>query len=800
MADNLVIVESPGKVKSIGKFLGKGYKVEASVGHIRDLPKSQIGVDIENNFEPKYINIRGKGDVISKLKKEAKAAKKVFLATDPDREGEAISWHLAHILNIDDGQKCRVSFNEITQNAVKNALKQPREIDMNLVDAQQARRVLDRIVGYKISPLLWKKVKKGLSAGRVQSVATKMICDREREIEEFIPEEYWTIVSTLEKPKTSPIFEAKFYGTKKEKIELTNGDQVNAILNEIVKSKYIVQKVKEQEKKRAAAAPFITSTLQQEAARKLGFTTKKTMMVAQKLYEGVEIKGRGSVGLITYMRTDSTRISAEAQSEARDYISKKFGAQYVPENPRVYKNKSASQDAHEAIRPSYIDLIPDEIKDSLTPEQFKVYKLIWSRFIASQMSSAVYDTVNADIAVGEYLFKASGSKIKFPGFMVLYIEGKDEESDDEANNLPQLFEGDVLELKDNLPKQHFTQPPPRYTEATLVKSLEERGIGRPSTYAPTISTILSRGYVIKDKKCLLPTELGKIVNEIMKKHFKDIVNAEFTAQMEDKLDAVAEGEKEWKDVLEEFYGPFKVVLNEAEESIGNVELPVEVSDIPCEKCGRLLVVKQGRFGKFLACPGFPECRNTKAIVEDAGVLCPICQGKVLIKKTRKGRKYLGCEKNPECTFMSWDMPSNETCSICGSFMLQKSSNKNITLYCSNEKCISNAESREKNEPIAKKKPVTKKTTKKESSANKKPSEKAKTTAKNKTTDKTEAATKKTDSTTKKKATKETESTAKKKAIKETESTAKKKATRGSDSTTKKKATKESDSTTKKSVR
>lgn len=796
MADNLVIVESPGKVKSIGKFLGKGYKVEASIGHIRDLPKSQIGVDIENNFEPKYINIRGKGDVISKLKKEAKSAKKVFLATDPDREGEAISWHLAHILNIDDGQKCRVSFNEITQNAVKNALKQPREIDTNLVDAQQARRVLDRIVGYKISPLLWKKVKKGLSAGRVQSVATKMICDREKEIEAFIPEEYWSIVSTLEKPKTSPIFEAKFYGSKKEKIELTNGDQVNAILNEIAKSKYIVQKVKEQEKKRAAAAPFITSTLQQEASRKLGFTTKKTMMVAQKLYEGVDVKGRGSVGLITYMRTDSTRISAEAQSEARDYINKMFGEQYVPENPRVYKNKSASQDAHEAIRPSYIDLTPDEIKESLTPEQYKVYKLIWSRFIASQMSSAVYDTVNADIAVGEYLFKASGSKIKFPGFMVLYIEGKDEESDDEANNLPQLIEGDVLELKNNLPKQHFTQPPPRYTEATLVKSLEERGIGRPSTYAPTISTILSRGYVIKDKKCLIPTELGKIVNDIMKKHFKDIVNAEFTAQMEDKLDAVAEGEKEWKEVLEEFYGPFKVVLNEAEESIGNVELPVEVSDIPCEKCGRLLVVKQGRFGKFLACPGFPECRNTKAIVEDAGVLCPICQGKVLIKKTRKGRKYIGCEKNPECTFMSWDMPSNETCSICGSFMLQKNANKNVTLYCSNEKCISNAELRAKNESTTKKS-----VTKKESSADKKTSEKTKKTAKNKSLEKTETiakkkATKKTESTAKKKATKEADSTTKKKVAEKTESATKKKATEVKKTTTKKETTVKNKSTAK----
>jgi len=735
MADNLVIVESPGKVKSIGKFLGKGYKVEASVGHVRDLPKSQMGVDIENNFEPKYITIRGKGDVIAKLKKEAKVAKKIFLATDPDREGEAISWHLANILNIDEGQKCRVSFNEITQNAVKNAIKQPRKIDTDLVDAQQARRVLDRIVGYQISPLLWKKVKKGLSAGRVQSVATKMICDREDEIDGFVSQEYWSIISKLSKPKVNPNFEAKFYGTKIEKIELTNEDQVTAILNEIDKNKYIVQKVKEQEKKRVAAAPFITSTMQQEAARKLGFTTKKTMMVAQKLYEGVEIKGRGSVGLITYMRTDSTRISSEAQAEAREYINGKYGTEYTPQTPKVYKNKSASQDAHEAIRPSYVDLTPDEIKNFLSPEQYKLYKLIWSRFIASQMSSAVYDTVNADISAGNYLFKASGSKIKFPGFMVLYIEGKDEESEDEENNLPQLSEGDVLELKSNTPKQHFTQPPSRYTEATLVRVLEEKGIGRPSTYAPTISTILSRGYTIKEKKFLMPTELGKIVNDIMKKHFKDIVDVEFTAQMENQLDEVADGEKAWKDVLKDFYASFGGVLKEAEESIGDVELPVEVSDVQCDKCGRFMVVKRGRFGTFLACPGFPECRNTKAIVEDAGVLCPICQGKVLIKKTRKGRKYIGCERNPECTFMSWDMPSKETCPICGSFMLQKFIGKKIILNCSNEKCTSNAEatakkvSAAKKESEAKTEVATKKETTKKAEKKKAAAKKVSTTKK-----------------------------------------------------------------------
>ncbi len=695
MADNLVIVESPGKVKSIGKFLGKGYKVEASVGHVRDLPKSQMGVDIENNFEPKYITIRGKGDVISKLKKEAKTAKKVYLATDPDREGEAISWHLANLLNIDESQKCRVSFNEITQNAVKSAIKQPRKIDMDLVDAQQARRVLDRIVGYKISPLLWKKVKKGLSAGRVQSVATKMICDREEEIDSFVSQEYWSIISKLAKLKVNPSFEARFHGTQNEKLELTNEEQVNAILKEIEKSSYIVQKVKEQEKKRAAAAPFITSTMQQEASRKLGFTTKRTMMVAQQLYEGIDIKGHGSVGLITYMRTDSTRISSEAQNEARDYVTKKYGEAYIPQTPRVYKNKSASQDAHEAIRPTYIDLTPEEVKDSLTAEQFKLYKLIWSRFIASQMSSAVYDTVSADISAGKYIFKANGSKVKFPGFMVLYIEGRDnegkEDAEDEENNLPELVQGDVLELKKNTPKQHFTQPPARYTEATLVRALEERGIGRPSTYAPTITTILSRGYVVKDKKLLLPTELGKIVNEIMKKHFVDIVDAEFTAQMENELDAVEDGEKPWKAVMKDFYSSFAGVLKEAEETIGDVEVPEEVSDVICEKCGRNMVVKHGRFGKFLACPGFPECRNTKTIVEEAGVLCPVCQGKVLIKKTKKGRKYIGCERNPECSFMSWDMPSGETCGVCGNFMLKKSAGKKAELKCSNEKCPTNSE-------------------------------------------------------------------------------------------------------------
>lgn len=686
MADYLVIVESPTKVKTIGKFLGKEYKIEASVGHVRDLPKSQMGVDIDNNFEPKYITIRGKGDVISKLKKEAKNAKKIFLATDPDREGEAISWHLANLLNINEKEKCRISFNEITKNAVKNALKSPRSIDMDLVDAQQARRVLDRIVGYKISPLLWRKVRKGLSAGRVQSVATRLICDREEEIENFNPEEYWTLIAKLMQHKTKAAFEAKFFGTAGEKIELKNEEQVNGILKDIEGSRYTVLKIKESEKRKAPAPPFTTSTLQQEASRKLGFTTKKTMMVAQQLYEGVEIKGMGSVGLVTYIRTDSTRVAVEAQQEAKDLIKGKYGDKYVPEEVRLYKNKSASQDAHEAIRPSYIATDPDSIKGSLSNDQYKLYKLIWGRFIASQMASAVYDTVTVDIGAGKYLFKANGSKVKFPGFMAVYTEGRDEESEDTESNIPELKEGEVLDLKKIDPKQHFTQPPSRYTEATLVRALEEKGIGRPSTYAPTITTILARGYAEKDKKFLIPTELGKIVNDIMKKYFKDIVDVQFTAQMEKQLDDVEEGEKEWVDVMKDFYGQFVDVLKNAETDIGHVEVPDEVTDVICEKCGRNMVIKTGRFGKFLACPGFPECRNARPIIEEAGVTCPKCKGKVLVKKTRKGKKYLGCENNPKCDFMTWDMPANENCPNCGNFMVKKYSGRKLQLKCSNDAC------------------------------------------------------------------------------------------------------------------
>ena len=686
MANNLVIVESPAKANTIGKFLGKEYKILASVGHVRDLPKSQIGVDVENNFEPKYITIRGKGDVISKLKKEAKAAKKVFLATDPDREGEAISWHLASLLNISEKDNCRITFNEITKNAVKNAIKAPRNIDMELVNAQQARRILDRIVGYKISPLLWRKVRKGLSAGRVQSVAARVICDREEEIENFESEEYWTIIANLLKNKSGPAFDAKFYGTADEKLELKNEAEVKDILKQLKGKRFTVSKVKKNEKKKSPAPPFTTSTLQQEAARKLGYPTKKTMIIAQQLYEGIEVKGHGALGLVTYIRTDSTRISTEAQQDTKKYIAEKYGEKYLPEEFRTYKNKSASQDAHEAIRPTYVDMDPDSVRGSLSNDQYKLYKLIWSRFVASQMASALYDTVSADILAGKLLFKANGSKIKFQGFIAVYTEGKDDESDDKDVSIPQLEEQEQLDLKKLEEKQHFTQPPLRYTEATLVKVLEEKGIGRPSTYAPIITTILARGYVEKEKKFLLPTELGRIVNDLMKNNFQDIVDVQFTAQMEKKLDDVEEGTKSWKDLMKDFYGPFAKTLSEAESKIGQIDIPDEVTDIKCEKCGRFMVIKNGRYGKFLACPGFPECRNARPILEEAGVNCPKCGGKILIKKTRKSRKYLGCENNPTCSFMTWDMPAGETCPKCSNFLVKKYSGKKVTLKCSNETC------------------------------------------------------------------------------------------------------------------
>ncbi len=703
MAKYLVIVESPAKAKTIKKYLGASYKIKASMGHIRDLPKSQIGVDIKNDFEPKYINIRGKGDLINELKKDAKDADKVFLATDPDREGEAISWHLANLLKINEKDKCRITFNEITKNAVVKAVKAARPIDMDLVDAQQARRILDRIVGYQISPLLWRNVRKGLSAGRVQSVATKMICDREYEIEGFVAEEFWRLEALLEKAN-GKTFLSRFYGFKNKKQDLKQKEDVDQVLQKLQGVPFTIAKVKHGDKKRTPAPPFITSTLQQEAARKFGFSTKKTMMLAQQLYEGVEIQGEGSVGLITYMRTDSTRISEEALSQAREYIQKNYGARYLPEKARVYKAKSAAQDAHEAIRPTTADLPPERVKSSLPRELFRLYKLIWERFIASQMEAAVYDTMAVDIDAGDYLFKSKGSRVSFKGFLVLYEEGTDEENEGDNEKepmLPELIEGErvtALELK---PSQHFTQPPSRYTEATLVKALEEKGIGRPSTYSPTISTIISRGYVVKDKKYLLPTELGRIVNRLMEEYFRSIININFTADMETQLDDVEDGKRKWKDLLNDFYREFEVILKKAEDQISKVELPVEESDEECEKCGRKMVIKMGRYGKFLACPGFPECRNAKPILEDAGVVCPKCGGKIYNKKTRKGKSYLSCENYPTCDYSSWEMASDRKCPNCGSFMTKKFKGNKIQYTCSLESCAHTVlEARQKTEEEA----------------------------------------------------------------------------------------------------
>jgi len=685
MADYLVIVESPAKAKTIKKYLGKNYSVIASMGHLRDLPKSQLGVDVENNFEPKYITIRGKGDLLSKLKKEAKSAKKVFLATDPDREGEAISWHLAQALGIDEKHTYRIAFNEITKTAVQSAVKTPRNINKDLVDAQQARRVLDRIVGYKISPLLWKKVKKGLSAGRVQSVATRLIVDREREIEDFIPQEYWTINALLNQKNKKDSFNARFHGDSKGKIELKNEDQVNDILKTIEKADYAVKSVKKSEKSRNPAPPFTTSTLQQEASRKLNYTSKRTMQAAQQLYEGVDVEGVGSVGLITYMRTDSLRISDEAQAEALAFIKGKYGEDFAPQTPRVYKTKKNAQDAHEAVRPTDVTLTPEKVKASLTTELFKLYRLIWERFVASQMTNAIFDTVSSDISADKYIFKASGSKLKFAGFMKLYVEGKDEQEDEEGT-IPVLTEGEGLSLNKIEEKQHFTQPPARYTEATLIKEMEEQGIGRPSTYAPTIITILARGYVARDAKALFPTELGIIITDLMIEHFKNIVDVEFTANMEEKFDEIEDGNVDWISIIRDFYTPFAITLTKAEEEIGDIELKDEVSDVPCEKCGRMMVYKMGRFGKFLACPGFPECRNAKAIVQETGVICPACGGNILVKKSKKGKLYYGCEHNPTCEFMSWDMPITDKCPRCGGIMFKKAGKDSKKVYCGDKEC------------------------------------------------------------------------------------------------------------------
>ena len=655
MADKLIIVESPAKANTIKKFLGGNTKVMASMGHIRDLPKSKMAVDIEHDFEPEYINIRGKCDLIKSLKKEAKTAKQVYLASDPDREGEAIAWHLAHILEIPEDSNCRVTFNEITKETVKESIKKPRKINMNLVDAQQARRVLDRIVGYKISPMLWKKVKRGLSAGRVQSVAVKLIVDREEEIENFIPEEYWNIYADLLEPNSKKKFQATFYGKDGKKLEIHTKEEVDEILKNIEKGKYIVADVKKGEKKRTPAPPFTTSTMQQEASRKLSFTLKKTMSVAQGLYEGVHVGEKGTVGLITYMRTDSTRISDEARAVAKEVITQKYGANYY-EN-RYYKTKQNAQDAHEAIRPTYIDLEPEKIKDYLTTDQYKLYRLIYNRFIASQMANAIYDTVTANIDVNNYNFRANGQTLKFKGFMTLYVETIEGEKEEEDNSIPELTIDQEVKKEKLEAKQSFTQPPARYTEASLVKALEEKGIGRPSTYSPTITTILERRYIQKEQKQLIPTDLGKIVNKLLVENFPDVINVEFTAKIEEEFDEVAEGKEPWKQVIREFYGPFKVTLDRVEKELEHVELVEEVSDVPCEKCGRMMVIKYGRYGKFLACPGYPECKNAKPIIETIDVPCPVCGGTVQIKKTRRGKKFYVCENNPgTCEYISWNPP------------------------------------------------------------------------------------------------------------------------------------------------
>lgn len=656
MADKLIIVESPAKANTIKKFLGGNTKVVASMGHIRDLPKSKMGIDIEHDFEPEYINIRGKGDLIKSLKAEAKKAKKVFLATDPDREGEAIAWHLAYILQIPEDSNCRVTFNEITKDAVQNSIKHPRKIDMNLTDAQQARRVLDRIVGYKISPVLWKKVRRGLSAGRVQSVAVKLIVDREEEIEKFIPEEYWNIFVTLLDEVSRKTFVAKLYGKDKKKIELHCKEEVDVILKNIENGKYIVSEVKKGERKRTPAPPFTTSTMQQEASRKLGFTLKKTMSIAQGLYEGVKVEGKGTVGLITYMRTDSTRISDEARAAAKIEIERQYGKEYY-EN-RYYKTKQNSQDAHEGIRPTYIDLNPEKIKDSLTKEQYKLYKLIYNRFLASQMQAAVYDTISANIDVNNYNFRATGQSLKFKGFMVLYVETQDDDKEDDKDSfVPELKEGQEVIKKKIDSKQSFTEPPPRYTEASLVKALEEKGIGRPSTYSPTITTILERRYIEKEQKQLVPTELGKVVNKLLTENFTDVINIEFTAKIEEEFDEVAEGKESWKQVIMEFYGPFEKEVEKVEKELEHVELTEEISDVPCEKCGRMMVIKYGRYGKFLACPGYPECKNAKPFVETIDVPCPKCGGKIQVRKSKKKCKFYICENNPaSCDYISWNKP------------------------------------------------------------------------------------------------------------------------------------------------
>lgn len=689
MSKALVVVESPAKAKTIEKFLGKNYTVRASMGHLRDLPKSQFGVDIEQDFAPKYINIRGKGDLIKALKEEAKKAGTVYLATDPDREGEAIAWHLAHLLGLNERKACRIEFNEITKQAIQKAVKHPRPIDLSRVDAQQARRILDRIVGYKLSPLLWRKVRKGLSAGRVQSVAVRLICDRERDIQAFVPEEYWTVTAKLRSKPKGGLFDAELIAVDGKKPQIGNEAEADGITGELEKAAYRVREVKKRERRRNPAAPFITSSLQQEASRRLGFTARKTMLLAQQLYEGIEVTGVGPVGLVTYIRTDSTRVATTAQDEARAYVAGKHGKEYLPEKPPVYSAKSNAQDAHEAIRPTSIELTPAAVAKSLSRDQLRLYTLVWERFVASQMAPAVYDTLTVEIAAGRFGLRATGSVLKFPGYLAVYGDSREDAEKDAL--LPEVEEGQELKLQKLSPKQHFTEPPPRYTEASLVKVLEEKGIGRPSTYAPIIETIQERGYVLKAEKAFQPTDLGFVVVDLLKEHFPDIVDVDFTAEMEDRLDGIADEKASRVSVLKEFYDPFAVTLASADEKIGHVELPVEVSDTPCPACGRMMVVKSGRFGNFLACPGFPECRTTRPILKDTGAKCPLCQGAVVERRTKRGRVFFGCANYPQCQFTTWDTPLKETCETCGTFKVRHNFKQGrFSVMCGNPSCPTRA--------------------------------------------------------------------------------------------------------------
>lgn len=683
---NLVIVESPAKAKTIKKYLGAGYEVIASMGHIRDLPKSKLGVDIEHNFQPLYTDIKGKEDLIKTLTKEAKKSEKIYLATDPDREGEAISWHLAQLLDLDINEENRVAFNEITKSGVQAGMSSPRKINIDLVNAQQARRILDRIVGYKLSPFLWKKVRRGLSAGRVQSVAVRLIVDRETDIRNFVSQEYWSIDAKLTAPSSRKVFAAKFTGINGEKVEITTKEQTDAILEKLKDAEFKVTGVKKSVHRKSPAAPFTTSTMQQEASRRLGFQARRTMKAAQELYEGVDVPDLGAVGLITYMRTDSLRISEEARAAAYEFIEGKYGKEYIPDAPRAYKSKSNAQDAHEAIRPTMPELTPDRVKECLTTDQYKLYKLVWERFIASQMSNALMNTVSVDILANECNFKASGFSVKFDGFTVLYEETKDD-SEEESSELPPIEKENTLKVKTLDGNQHFTQPPPRFTEASLIKTLEENGIGRPSTYAPTITTITNRLYVERDGKQLKPTGLGEVITDLMKDHFKHIVDVKFTAGMENNLDEVEVGQKNWVDTLGEFYGDFESTLTAAEIAMEGkrVKVPDEETDVICDLCGRQMVIKIGRFGKFLACPGFPECKNTKKIVQETGGECPLCGKKVLQKKSKKGKKYFGCEDNPNCSFMTWNTPVSDKCPKCGATLFKKGG-KAGKLLCEKPDC------------------------------------------------------------------------------------------------------------------